>query len=371
MLTLARKNLFREKGRLAISIGGVAFAVMLIILLRGLYVAYESRVGDYYKAMDVDAWVLQRGSADLLLSYSVLPEKLQDDLKKTDGVDDAISYLARQVGFSIKGDDVVLYLVAFNPKRSGPGPGPVKMESGTRDITEDEIIVDQVFARKNGLHLGDVLSISGEELKVAGISSGGDLAIFQYGFVTLKRGRTLLKANEMVSAFLLILSPGASMADVLTRVNAINPDSTAETVPSVIKANARVVNESFLPVLGVLLVIGFLVGVSVIGLTIYSAVLEHRREYGVLKAVGARLGQMLVVVAVQALASAAAGYAVGIGVALLAAGASELWVPQFITRIQFMDVALVGVAALLMGLIAAVIPLRRIARVDPAIVFRS
>jgi ABC-type lipoprotein release transport system permease subunit len=62
---------------------------------------------------------------------------------------------------------------------------------------------------------------------------------------------------------------------------------------------------------------------------------------------------------------------VGIGVSLLAARAAELWVPQFITRIQVVDVALVGVAALLMGLVAAVVPLRRIAQVDPAVVFRA
>ena len=130
------------------------------------------------------------------------------------------------------------------------------------------------------------------------------------------------------------------------------------------------VNEGFLPVLGVLLVIGFFIGVAVIGLTIYSAVLEHRREYGVLKAVGARTRQMLVVVAVQAMFSAAAGYVVGVGV-VAAGGARGRAVGAAVHhRIQSVDVALVGVAAVLMGLIAAVVPLRRIARVDPAVVFR-
>ena len=74
MWTLARKNLLKEKARLAISIGGVAFAVALMVLLRGLYLAYETKVGDYYDAMGVDAWVLQTGSADLLFSYSCCPE---------------------------------------------------------------------------------------------------------------------------------------------------------------------------------------------------------------------------------------------------------------------------------------------------------
>ncbi len=147
--------------------------------------------------------------------------------------------------------------------------------------------------------------------------------------------------------------------------------ATVKSLSQMIKANRRVVNEGFLPVLGVLLVIGFFIGVAVIGLTIYSAVLEHRREYGVLKAVGARTRQMLVVVAVQAIFSALAGYAVGVGVSMLAAMGAEEWVPQFITSITVRDLALVGIAALLMGLIAALVPLRSIAQVDPAVVFRA
>ena len=65
---------------------------------------------------------------------------------------------------------------------------------------------------------------------------------------------------------------------------------------------------------------------------------------------------MLVVVAVQAIFSALAGYAVGVGVSMLAARGAEEWVPQFITNITVRDLALVGIAALLMGLIAAVRP---------------
>ena len=55
--------------------------------------------------------------------------------------------------------------------------------------------MDKVFARKNGLRLGDILTINGQDLKVAGISSGGDVVVFQYGFVTPGRGRTLLEAG--------------------------------------------------------------------------------------------------------------------------------------------------------------------------------
>jgi len=371
MLTLARKNLFKEKARLAISIGGVAFAVTLIVLLRGLYLAYETKVGDYYESMDVNAWVLQQGSADLLFSYSVLPEQMGDHLRDIYGVKDAIPYTARQVGFKIDGRDVVLYVVGFNPRRDGPGPGPVDIVAGTSGISNKEIVVDRVFAKKYGVGLGDVLDINDQKLKIAGISAGGDMVVFQYGFVTRWRARKLLEAQDIVTGFLLTYDRGASPGFIKDQVESMELTASVKSLSQVIKANRRVVNEGFLPVLGVLLVIGFFIGVAVIGLTIYSAVLEHRREYGVLKAVGARTMQMLVVVAVQAIFSALAGYAVGIGVSMLAAKGAEEWVPQFITNITGRDLVLVGIAALLMGLIAAFVPLRKIASVDPAVVVRA
>ena len=49
MWTLARRNLLGERVRLAVSVGGVAFAVLLVVLLRGVFVAYQSKIGDDYR----------------------------------------------------------------------------------------------------------------------------------------------------------------------------------------------------------------------------------------------------------------------------------------------------------------------------------
>ena len=342
-----------------------------MILLRGLYLAYEHKVGDFYNAMDVDAWVVQTGTADLLQSYSVLPSSLETTISATAGVAEVIPYMARELGFKLADATSCSTSRASIRRPAGPGPGPLRMESGKKAIGDDEIIVDKVFAHRNGLRLGDRIDILDQELTVAGISAGGDVVMFQYGFVTNKRARSLLQSKGLVNAFLIRLEPDASLQAVTKRLKKEAPKTIVKSTATVIRENERIVKEGFLPVLGVLLVIGFCVGVAVIGLTIYSAVLEHRREYGVLKALGARPVQMLMVVAVQALGAAACGYVAGLAVSLLAARAAEIWVPQFITLILPADVALVGLAALLMGLIAAVIPLRNIARVDPAIVFRS
>jgi len=61
--------------------------------------------------------------------------------------------------------------------------------------------------------------------------------------------------------------------------------------------------------------VAYMIGLLVIGLTIYTATLERSREYGVLKAIGARTPQLVRVVVAQALVAAGLGYLVGVGLA--------------------------------------------------------
>jgi len=370
MLTLARKNLFKERARLAISIGGVAFAVTLMILVRGLYLAYDEKVRDFYDGMRVDAWVVQSGTSDKL-AESVLSDKLATKLRAVPGVTEVVPYITRNVSFKVGHEDVALLLTGFDPEETGINTGPVRMVQGIRAIDDDQVIVDKVFAHNNGLELGDTVDILKQKLTVAGISSGGDLVTYQTGFVTNRRIRDLLDDEDLVNAYLLRLRPGTGLGAVRAGVDAVTQNKDVRSMAEISEENGRTVRKGFLPVLGVLLAIGFCVGVAVVGLTISSTVLEHRRDYGVLKALGARPAQMVVVVTVQALSAAAAGYLAGIAASLLAAKAAEVLVPQFITRITLNDTLLIGVAALLMGIVAAFIPLRSIARVDPAIVFRA
>jgi putative ABC transport system permease protein len=370
MLTLARRNLFKGRGRLAISIGGIAFVVTLMMLVSGLYLAFDQKIRNFYDGMRVDAWVVQRGTTDKL-GDSVLSDKLGKKLRKIPGVVEVIPYTTRIVSFRLGDEDVELLLMGFDPVQAGPNTGPLRMVSGRRSVRGDEIIVDKVFAHGNGLSLGDKLRISGEELTVTGISAGGDLISYQTAYVTNHRMRDLLGDEHLVNAFLLRLQPGTDLSAVRADIDAVTDHKDVRSMATIVEQNGRTIREGFLPVLKVLLTIGFCVGVAVVGLTISSTVIEHRREYGVLKALGARPLQMLVVVMVQALTAAVAGYLAGVGVSLLVARAAETLVPQFITSFTVSGTLAIGAAALGMGLFAALMPLRSIARVDAAIVFRA
>ncbi len=367
MVTLALRNLLRERARLAISVGGIAFAVTLIVLVRGLFVAYQGRVADYFDGVEADAWVMQSGTADFFHSFSLLPLELSGELAELDEVTSTTPYVARLVALEVDGADTVLYLVAYDP--SDPVTGPRRLTAGTSDLGEDEIVIDNVFATQHGIRIGDTLTLEGEPLVVAGISSGGDLVMFQYAFTTFDTARRILDFESIDNAVLLHLKPGIDRAALATAIE-INPNLQFRTPDAIINVNQRVINDGFLPVIKVLLAIGFIVGVAVVGLTIYSSVIERRREYGVLKALGARTRHLLTVITIQSLLAAILGYAAGITLAYAARWGSQRWVPQFITELHLRDLAWVAAATIAMALGAAAMPLIRVTRIDPAEVFR-
>ena len=69
--------------------------------------------------------------------------------------------------------------------------------------------------------------------------------------------------------------------------------------------------------------LGLLVGIVVVAQTIYAATVDHIREYGTLKAMGATNAYLLRVIITQAIISALIGGVLGIGIGLAAAHGSH------------------------------------------------
>ncbi|MCH7953355.1 MAG: hypothetical protein IIC25_05655, partial [Chloroflexi bacterium] len=73
MLLIARKNLFAEKTRLAISIGGIALSVFLIGILLSLFRGWSQQVGSFVEEVPADLWVASDGTTDFPAAASILP----------------------------------------------------------------------------------------------------------------------------------------------------------------------------------------------------------------------------------------------------------------------------------------------------------
>ncbi len=125
------------------------------------------------------------------------------------------------------------------------------------------------------------------------------------------------------------------------------------------------------PILLLILLLAFSVGVAITGLTIYNATVEKAREYGILKAIGFDNRYLFRLVLEQSLVTGLLGFIIGVGLTVLAARFVTNLVPQFVTVIRWQEILFVLGITLLMSVIAALVPVRRIANVDPVTVFNA
>lgn len=228
-----------------------------------------------------------------------------------------------------------------------------------------------MFAGKAGVGVGGTLDVNGRKLTVARITSGGSAALTQFAFLNADDARAIFGMTGAVNFYLLSVTPGADVAAVGAAAAQVLPHSEAHTSEQFAGSIADVVEEGFLPVVGVLVGLGAIVGGAVIGLTTYTATIEKARDFGVLKALGASAMYLYQIVIVQSLIVGVLGSLLGPGVSAVAADLIQRQIPEFLTDLRWTDAGLVFAGALVMAIVASWVPVRRINSIDPAMVFRA
>jgi len=115
--------------------------------------------------------------------------------------------------------------------------------------------------------------------------------------------------------------------------------------------------------------LAMIIGGTIVGQTIYASTLEHLREYGTLKAIGAKNYEIYQVVFAQAGINAVLGYVLGVIVVVLLKGSIEsAGVPMRLTASLFVALFFVILAACLAS---AYFSVSKIRRLDPVTVFKS
>ncbi len=370
MLSLVtRQNLLAEKTRFAISVGGIALSVFLISFLLSLYQGWKLNVGRFVERVEADVWVAREGTSDFIAAASILPNDMQGELEALDGVRRVDPVVVRPMRFEETNANASTHLVGYDTE-SGVG-GPVRWTKGKEVPGPGEAIIDATYGRVAGVSMGDTLRFGGRELEVAGVSTGGDFVFSQTTFVTLDEARSLLGMADLTTFYLVQLEDGAdvdaftsSVEDAFPGVVALTSDEFADTTRNRVMA-------SVVPILIVILFLAFVVGVAITGLTIYNATVEKAREFGILKAIGFTNGYLYRLVLEQSLVTGLLGFAIGVGLTVLGSRFASDFVPQFVTLVRWQDLTLVLGATLLMSVIAALLPVRRIAGVDPVMVFNT
>lgn len=374
MPSLARRNLMHDRVRLAVTLTGVVFAVVLVAVQVGLFIGFVRATADIIDASGADLWIVSKGVGYIEVGQA-FDERKRYQALGIPGVERADAYVLRFAQWRLpSGSEEGIQIIGYDTRSGLGGPWNV-VEGNLADLERpDTVVIDRLYARKLGVsRIGDSVEIQGRRARIVAFTDG--IRTFTTSpavFTSFKTARGYAGLSEDETVYLLVrVAPGSDVEAVrsrlLERIADVDVLTTAEFSRKTTSywllstgAGVTVLIAAFL---------GLVVGVVVVAQTIYAATVDHIREFGTLKAMGASNGYIIRVILEQAAISACIGYALGIAIAYGAVwsstgGGAAIVLPWPVAAGLFL-------LTLAMCVGAALVSINKVTRIDPALVFRA
>lgn len=375
MIDFARKTLLHDKVRFLISISGVAFAVMLVLVQVGLFRGILSNASISIERADADLWVTSRNTANVDFSGTFSEDYLHR-VRSVPGVaraDNLIVWYLRLRLPSGASEGVMLYGLEDFTRWKLPWNvvqgDPADLRRG------NSVFLDESGVRRFGtFHVGDYREILGRRLKIIGLTREAEsFTTTPVGFVQLHRLQEADPYNlKGKTTYILVkLAPGADVEEVRQAIQQRLPHNDVHRRDEWIAisrhywiATTGLGLNMFLTVF-----LGCLVGVVIVAQTLYTSTLDHLREFATIKAMGGTNGVIYRILLKQAVLVAIAGFIVGALVSFAVRPVMLLLGLKVAIDPRFFALVLVGTVFLCVS--AAFLSFRKIATIDPVLVFRD
>jgi len=357
-----------DRARVAITVAGIGFAVVLMLFLLALYEGVRTEANGYVDSRPVDAWVAQAGTTNFIKSTSLLSAAEADLLAEVDGVRDVTPLLRVITTATIGQSQVTVILLGIDPRSDAGRP---QAAEGAVTPAAGEIVFDLALARQYGVGVGDTLQVQQRPFRVIGLSRGTNSVLTQFAVVTLEDAQLLLGVADMASFFLVRGVDGVGPEALVDRLTGQVPRTAVFTQATFSANNMHELRGGLLPILATVAGLGAIVALAVLTLLLYGAILEQREVYAVLKAIGAPQAVLTRLVLFQSLAAAFGGFVFGALAYAVCAPLVVRLVPAMALSLSLPALAAVGGAVAVMGVLGAILPLRRLHRIHPAELFRA
>jgi putative ABC transport system permease protein len=370
--TLAFRNLFHDRIRLAVTMVGILFSIVLVAVQLGLYLGARNIIVSMIDRSEGDLWVMAYGTKNFEEGQPISAREKFAALS-IPGVAKAVPIIVSFTDWrKPTGGSSLVVIVGADAEDGGLTPWNVVEGDVSGLGARDAVIVDKTYLTDLGVtSVGDTAQIGSSRVRVSGFTDGiRSFTVSPYVFTTLNRARGLLDMpSDMITYVLVKLEPGADAEAVRKALREKVPESEVLTKS---EFHDRSLNHwLFATGAGVALIggaiLGLVVGTVIVAQTLYSSTKDHINEFATLRALGSSSGYIHRVILAQAALSAVLGYALGMIIALTVVYLSE--------RTALPIVMTPGLAALLLGLtvamcaISALSAIGKVMRIDPAVVF--
>lgn len=366
MWLIAYRNLFQEKTRLLVSVLAVSLSIIMMTALIGIYNGIVVQFSRLIEESPTDIVLTQEGINDFFHGVSLIPTDIVEEISAFNDVEVATPIIAQ--GAVLEEDDAKYDLFLISLRAGDPQAAPWILKEGNTNISGNEIIISSALSDSIGKRLNQSIILKGESFVIKGIAGEASVLGTHNSWVDYEKAKEMTGDNGLVN-FVFIKTVNDSRTDELTElINARYPGLTAVDRSTYIQSNQEELNQGFLPVIQVIVIIAFIIGSAVISLTIYTATLEKAKEYGALRALGVTNRQLYKTVIYQSLITTIIGALAG---SLMVLAVSR-WISSAIASpviVPAQTLSLILVSSLFMGVIGSFAPIRKISKIDPAEVF--
>ncbi len=363
---------------------GITFASLLITQQSAIYDGLLER--SYGAIVDqglADIWVMDP-KVQQIDDYKYMQSTVLYRVRGVEGVAWAMPMYRGQIKARLDdGTQQACTVIGIDDTTLIGGP-PVMVAGAIADLRRaDGVIVDERDAKdklakvqpdgsKRPLAIGDTLEINDHRTVVVGLcKTSRTFMWFPMIFTTYSRALTVAPGERRQLAFVLVkATPGTDGAALCERIARTTGMAAMTASGFKQKTLEFIMTNTGIPInFKISMFLGFLVGAVIAGQTFYNFTLDNLRHFGALKAMGASNGLLMRMVLMQALLVGTIGYGLGVGLASLfgmLVGNTELAFRLTGDRLVFSAVVVLVICAF-----SAFVSVRKVMKLEPAVVFRS
>ncbi|MDJ0642308.1 MAG: ABC transporter permease [Erythrobacter sp.] len=378
MLWIAIRMLTGDSQKFYGLLFGIAFSTLLITQQLTIFVnLIERGASGVFNAPEAEVWVMDPVSRTTDVKYE-MPSTALDEVRSVRGVEWAVPHL--RANASVRNSTGDLEGVAIIGVDDATLIGlPRTMLEGSKEALSrpDTVIIDDlgvVNMFEDGTDpIGQRLELNDQRAVIRGIADSIPSFTSQVTLYTkYSQALNYVPGTRNRMSFVLAgVSEGANPSEVAARIEE-QTGLKAETRDEFAQAGVDfIIENTGIPTnFGITVVLGFVVGVAIVGLTFSLFIRDNIKQFGALKAIGVTNRKIIGMVAAQAALVGSVGYALGVvGTALFMYAFGG--VPEFKGFYIPWQIPLISAVAVVVILaLTGWIALRRVLRTEPAAVFR-
>lgn len=379
MLWLSFRMLLQERGRLIITLVGIVFSTVLTLIEVAIYLGMMGNATAVVRHTDADIWVVSQNVPNFDFSqpfpaYRINRIRALEEVLWAEKIHVWFAFLKLADGRREQAQ-----VIGFNPD-SGIG-GPWSMVKGVpADVKGGNyIIMDQSSQQRLGrLEPGSMWELNlfrEQSFKLVALSrdalSFTTIPVIFTSYNVIEQNLMGTDFEGQTSFIVVKLKDPARVAEVLQSLRSVLPDNDVYSKQEFIDrtVNYWTIQTGMGMAFFLTAILAVLIGGAIVGQTIYASTMEHLRDFGTLKAMGAHNSDINLVILTQAAVSAALGFAIGVAVTFASRGGIES--AGVSMQLPLMLFLVVFAIMMVTCLAAAYISVRKVRMLDPVMVFRE